>query len=84
MKGYVWAFDHPFSAVTDAQGNFAIRDAPVGTWRLVLWHEKTGIVDWDVQRLGRKIVVKDGPGAATDLGTIALDADEWDEVNKKE
>ena len=42
MKGYVWAFDHPYSAVTDAAGNFTIPNAPVGAWRLVVWHEAVG------------------------------------------
>lgn len=42
MKGYVWAFDHPYAAVTDDKGNFRIPNAPAGTWRLVLWHEEFG------------------------------------------
>ena len=42
MRGYVWAFDHPYFAVTDATGVFRIPDAPVGTWRLVIWHEEYG------------------------------------------
>lgn len=45
MKGYVWAFDHPYAAVTDEKGNFRIPNAPAGTWRLVIWHEEFGFSD---------------------------------------
>ena len=36
MKGCVWAFDHPYFAVTDANGGFVIPNAPAGKWRLVV------------------------------------------------
>lgn len=42
MKGYVWAFDHPYAAVTNDRGEFRIPNAPAGTWRLVIWHEEFG------------------------------------------
>jgi RNA polymerase sigma factor (sigma-70 family) len=42
MRGYVWAFDHPYAAVTDAEGRFEIKDAPLGVWRLAMWHEGSG------------------------------------------
>lgn len=42
MQGCVWCFDHPYAAVTDADGKFTIPDAPVGSWRLVVWHEEYG------------------------------------------
>jgi RNA polymerase sigma factor (sigma-70 family) len=42
MKGSVWTFDHPYFAVTDTDGKFTIPDAPVGMWRLVIWHEEYG------------------------------------------
>ena len=39
MNGYVWTFDHPYAATTDADGKFEIKNAPAGKWRLVVWHE---------------------------------------------
>jgi len=42
MTGFFWVFDHPYFAITDADGNFEIRNAPVGRWRLKLWHQETG------------------------------------------
>jgi len=42
IEARVWAFDHAYFAVTDAAGNFTISSAPLGRWRLVVWHEKVG------------------------------------------
>jgi plastocyanin len=39
MAGRVRVFDHPYFAITDKDGNFEIKDAPAGKWRLVIWHE---------------------------------------------
>ena len=39
MKGFVRVFDHPYFAVTDENGKFTIKDAPVGKWKIVIWHE---------------------------------------------
>ena len=44
MKGYVRVFNHPYFAVTDAEGNFEIKDAPAGTWNLIAWQEEKGWV----------------------------------------
>jgi hypothetical protein len=44
MKGYIASFSHPYFAVTDADGNFEIKNAPTGKFRLVFWHEKAGWV----------------------------------------
>jgi hypothetical protein len=39
MTGYVRVYDHPYHAVTDADGKFEIKNAPVGKYRVVYWHE---------------------------------------------
>ena len=39
MTGYVRIFEHPYYAVTDADGKFEIKNAPVGKYRIVYWHE---------------------------------------------
>jgi hypothetical protein len=76
VQGYVWAFDHPYFAVTDSQGRFTIPDAPAGTWRLVVWHEKTGYLGGARGRTGERVTI--GP-AKTDLGPRVLDAGGWNE-----
>ena len=39
MEGRLRVFDHPYFAVTDKDGNFEIKEAPVGKWRVVYFHE---------------------------------------------
>lgn len=39
MKGWARVFDHPYYAVTDADGKFEIKHAPKGEYMLVVWHE---------------------------------------------
>jgi hypothetical protein len=74
IQGYVWAFDHPLFAVTDANGDFEIKDAPRGTWRLVVWHEKVGYLGGAKGRVGERVVV-DGRA----LEPVELESASWDE-----
>lgn len=39
MSAYVHVFDHPWFAVTDEAGKFAIKDLPPGKYTLEYWHE---------------------------------------------
>jgi hypothetical protein len=78
MKGWVRIFDHPYFAVTDADGNFEIKNAPAGAYNLVVWHEGAGYRDRKpvevngkkVQIYGTKIDIK--PDAVTDLGPLDI------------
>jgi hypothetical protein len=69
MKGFVRVFDHPYFAVTDDNGKFTIKDAPVGKWRLVVWHEN-GFHKGREGVLGMQVEVKDG---GTELPPINLE-----------
>jgi len=40
MKAWVGVFDHPYFAVTDANGNFSISGIPAGTYEVIAWQEK--------------------------------------------
>jgi plastocyanin len=42
MQGWLGVVDHPYFAVTDADGRFALRDVPPGDYTLAVWHEKLG------------------------------------------
>lgn len=48
MRGYVHVFDHPFFAVTDDKGSFAVSNVPAGVYVLKAWHEKTGLQSTEV------------------------------------
>jgi hypothetical protein len=40
MKAYHLPLDHPFMALTDADGKFEIKDLPPGEHTFVIWHEQ--------------------------------------------
>ena len=42
MTCYLFVTDHPFSATTDAQGNFSIKGLAPGKYSIEIWHEKLG------------------------------------------
>jgi hypothetical protein len=50
MSGYSAVFDHPYFAITDADGKFEIDGVPPGTYTLVAWHEGYKIVRIDSSR----------------------------------
>ena len=41
MIAYWLVLDHPYYAVTDAKGNFEIKNVPAGTQKVVVWQEST-------------------------------------------
>jgi plastocyanin len=45
MEGYQLTLDHPFAAVTKADGSFEIKGLPVGKHNLVIWQERAGYID---------------------------------------
>ncbi len=42
MKGYIGVFDHPYFAVTQADGSFSFSPLPAGKYVVEVWHEKLG------------------------------------------
>lgn len=69
MKGWIWCFDHPYFAVTDADGNFEIKNAPAGKVNLVVWQETMGFKGGSAGKTGSPIEVKKGDN---DLGKIEV------------
>ena len=45
MKAYWLILDHPYAAVSDAQGKFSIADLPAGEHEFVIWQEKAGYIE---------------------------------------
>jgi len=69
MTAYHLPLDHPFAAVTDADGGFTIADLPAGKHTFTVWHEAV-----DGNFVERKLVVDIQPGGETDM-QIELSAD---------
>jgi hypothetical protein len=66
MNGWIYVFDHPFFAVTDDKGAFAIRGVPPGTYTVELWHEPADGEGAGV-RTTAQVTVGDGKPAKLDL-----------------
>lgn len=71
MKAYIRVFDHPYFAVTDGDGNFAIKDVPrmQGKVRLFIWQEN-GLHRGAKGRFGQPIELTLG---TTDLKEIKFE-----------
>ncbi len=50
MNAYIVVAEHPYYAVTDADGNYTIDDIPPGEYRLVMWHEGVRVAKVDTDR----------------------------------
>ena len=47
-RGFVAVFDHPYFAVTSADGRFSLPDVPPGSYTLAAWHERLGRIEQPV------------------------------------
>jgi hypothetical protein len=74
MKGWIGTFPHPYFAVTNADGEFEIKNAPAGKFRLMVWQENPGFViikpGNPKPEYGKVIEIK--AGGTTDVGKIPL------------
>jgi hypothetical protein len=58
MGAWIRVFDHPYFAVTDADGKFEIKNAPAGKCRIVIWQESIGYRGGAKGKEGTPIEVK--------------------------
>jgi hypothetical protein len=58
MKAYAWVFDHPYYAITKADGTFTIPRVPAGMeLQVMAWHEAQG---WLFTKNGKTMTLKAG------------------------
>jgi hypothetical protein len=69
MSAWVRVFDHPYFAVTDADGKFEIKNVPAGRYRLMVWHE-TGFLGGAEGRKGMPITIE--KDQVTDVGALKM------------
>jgi hypothetical protein len=77
MSGWVLIQDHPYMAISDADGDLEIPHVPAGKWKFIAWHERVGwlskvtvndrIKQWEKGSF--EVEIKRGD---VDLGTIKL------------
>ena len=79
MRAYLVVTDHPYSAITNQNGEFSIPKVPQGEWEFRFWHERTDYLtelsteqgSVTLKRGGWKIPVTT---AEHDLGTLTVNA----------
>jgi hypothetical protein len=67
MNAWVRVFNHPYFAVTQADGKFAIKNLPPGHYRIKAWHERLGVQE-------KEIVVQADGSAKVDFTFPATNA----------
>lgn len=68
MSCRMFVFTHPYYCVTDKDGNFEIKNAPAGNFRLMVWQEENGWVHQGNDKNGQAVTVKNG--AVTEVPAI--------------
>ena len=43
MRAYLGVFDHPYFAVSAADGGFTLKNLPPGEYTIEAWHERFGV-----------------------------------------
>ncbi len=60
MTGYWMVTDHPYVAVTDADGKFTIKNLPAGKHTFRVWHETAGYVETPQFKRDLEVTIEDG------------------------
>jgi len=76
MKGWLISFKHPYYAVTDKDGNFEIKNAPAGKYRLQVWQEGYGYVQKNKNDRGIDVEIEDKKTLELDSPRLKLIQDE--------
>jgi plastocyanin len=71
MSAYVYVFDHPYFAVTGADGHFEIKDVPPGHYTVEYWHESADGTGPGVTTTA-EVTIKDGAPARADAVLVGL------------
>jgi len=67
MKAYWMVLDNPYFAVTDASGNFEIKNVPAGTQKVVVWQEAVANKGFVSASSGDAVNIKAGDATTKDF-----------------
>jgi hypothetical protein len=56
MRSNIWVFDHPYYALTDADGTFQIPFVPPGKYKISAWHSELGVQTRDITVSANQVV----------------------------
>jgi plastocyanin len=81
MSSYIVVAEHPYYAVTDADGNFTLENVPPGTYRIRMWHEGVEVTNTELENGKVKkyyyedpyVVVKEVTVPAKGIATVDFD-----------
>jgi hypothetical protein len=68
MSGWIRVFDHPYFALTDADGKYEIKNAPAGPCLIYTWQEGVGWVEGDKKGTGIEVPA----GKTLDRGVVKM------------
>ena len=72
MKSTIRVFDHPYFALTDEKGKFEIKLAPIGKFRLFVWHAQNGWKDGVKGAKGELMEIKGNENGVVDMKEIKV------------
>jgi hypothetical protein len=76
MGGWIRVFDHPYFALTDADGKYNIPEPPAGEYKLKIWHPASGWAGGEKGAAGVSVNIK--AGGVTDVPQASVAPTELD------
>jgi hypothetical protein len=64
MKAWMCVFDHPYFAISGADGSFTIHDVPAGSYEIGAWHE---VYRDEWSSAGKKFAISEGLATAIEI-----------------
>ena len=82
MRAYWVVVDHPYATVTNAKGEFEIKDLPEGEHEFRVWHENPGYLVKDAKDPKKGLIVKITSGKPLEIPPIKVPLETLTEAKK--